>query len=200
MLPNFSFPAPIPSWNGWDACPTQIKEQPVAHCKASCQVSQRQCTCKNACSPELLSPRWLRRRGFRSLQPPGEGAVCSFLSGEATHSDLRPWLSCFQELWAGLSDIGFSITFRWTTGAFCCCFSALLACLLGFLRATIDAVGVCPLWKSLAWRGAVSPSSCWPVPLSGLRLPAKTMVCALTLLDIKGIELPNCSRAVLWGN
>ena len=82
---------------------------------------------------------------------------------EATHSDLRLRLSCFQELWAGLSEIGFSITFRWTTGVFCCYFSALLACLLGFLRATIDAVGVRPLWKSLAWTVAVSlsPSLDW---------------------------------------
>ena len=96
-VPKLKRPCPIPSWIGWDSCPTQIKDQPVAHCKASCQVSQRLYLARvHACF--LRAAFFWGGWGGGDLETcslMGKGAVCS-LSGEVTHSDLLPWLSCFQ--------------------------------------------------------------------------------------------------------
>lgn len=118
----------------------------------------------------------------------GKGAVCSSLSGEATHSNLLPWWSCFQELCVGPREVGFSITSRWTTRTIAAVFQlCLLACLLA-LKGDGWCYSSTPIWCLPTLEVFSLDSGCVPFllltcPLPGLRLPAQTMVCASTLPD-----------------
>ena len=145
---------------------------------------------------ELLSSReGLREgregmRGFKNQLQGAEGACCP-PSGEATHCNLLPLLSCLEELRARPGEVGSSIPSASTREVLLLSFS--FPCLLaGHLKDSFWCPSNRPFWCLPTLQMLTLDSSCppspapgdlpfaHPTPLTHLSIPTKAMVGAPT--------------------